>query len=232
MAKESAEQKLLRLIEQGGTPDGSSSDAAPEARQVFNAVQSVGTSVSIPPVVAQVMSWIKEAIKFSPQDGLGVRQINHILMVAVAVMATVVVINVMRGLDTARQSVDFGQPQPVAFSAENLLPQFADIQKYVSAVSFRNIFSPFEKKEVEAPSAVAAATAAVQRVSDRTQTLKLVGVSWLDTPDSASAMVEDTGSGVTYFLRMGEKVNGVRVDAIYADSIVLELDGERLELKL
>ena len=45
-------------------------------------------------------------------------------------------------------------------------------------------------------------------------------------------MVENSASGVTFFLHAGEKVNGVTVEAIYADSIVLEFAGERMELKL
>lgn len=238
MAKETAEQKLLRLIEQGGGADGasgqpaSSSQPSLEAQQTLNAVQSVGGAFALPGFLPQILSSFKMTFRSFSQGGFGIREVNKILFVAVLVMAAVFSTGMIRGLQTAHQTIDFKQPQPVKVPAENLLPQFADIQRYISAVSLRNIFNPFEKKEVAAQAVDSKPVAAAARVFERTKALKLVGVSWLDTPETASAMVENTGSGVTYFLRAGEQVNGVTIEAIYADSVVLEFDGERMELKL
>jgi hypothetical protein len=236
MAKETAEQKLLRLIEQGGGSEKTSGPAASqpsfEAQQTLNAVQSVGGAFALPGFLPQIFSFFKTFLRSFSKDGFGIREVNKILIVAVLVMAVVFSTSMMRGLQTAHQTVDFKQPQPVKVPAENLLPSFADIQRYISAVSLRNIFNPFEKKEVAVASVEAKPAAVAERVLERTKALKLVGVSWLDTPETASAMVENTGSGVTYFLRAGEQVNGVTIEAIYADSVVFEFDGERMELKL
>ena len=53
---------------------------------------------------------------------------------------------------------------------------------------------------------------------EQTKDLKLVGISWLDSAESASAMIENTQSGVTYFLKSGEQINSVTVKQIFADS--------------
>jgi hypothetical protein len=135
-------------------------------------------------------------------------------------------------MGNSRRKVVFKDAGSVSFSTEKLFPSIPDLQKYVSAMSFRNIFNPFEKTAESLVAGQAEGSAVVQRIVQKVETLRLVGISWLDTPESASAMVENTSSGVTYFLRSGEQVNGVTVEAIYADSIVLEFDGERMELKL
>ena len=72
----------------------------------------------------------------------------------------------------------------------------------------------------------------IQRVSTQTKDLKLVGISWFESPETASAMVENTVSGVTYFLKPGERLNDVTVKNIYAESIVVTYQGEELEMKL
>ena len=54
----------------------------------------------------------------------------------------------------------------------------------------------------------------------------------MDTPESASALVENTISGVTYFLRRGEKINDVLIEDIFAESIIVSFQGEEMEMKL
>jgi len=240
MAKETAEQKLLRLIEQGGggqTPAAPAPQphAAPAAQQTLQAVQAVGGSFALPDVFSKINAVLKAVVPSAPRGGFGVREINKILALAVVSMAVFFTLNMTRGLRDARQTVSFKEPRPVKVSPENILPQFPDLQRYVQAVSPRNIFNPFEKKAVEPAAVTASVPAAVPsaaRLLEKAGALKLVGVSWLDSPDSASAMIENVTSGVTYFLRSGEMIDGMVVKSIYADSIVLEMDGERMELKL
>jgi len=237
MAKETAEQKLLKLIEQSESQSGRSAGAPPPRRsdpqQVLQAVQSVGGSVSLPPAISNFFFVIRGLMSgASRQGGFGVREVNALLGVGIVIVMIVFGWNLWSGFQHARQNIAFQQPESVAFSPGQMLPQFRALQDYVSIISFRNIFQPYEKKVVEAASEEAAAPQIAEIIDSRTKGLKLVGVSWFDTPESASAMVENTESGVTYFLRSGEKVNGVTIEAIYADSIVLEFQGERLELKL
>ena len=118
----------------------------------------------------------------------------------------------------------------VAKLPENLLPQIKEMTEYVSVVTRRNIFQPFEKKEEEEKAA--ATPLDIQHIVEKTKDLRLVGVSWLSTPDSASALIENTNSGITYFLRAGDQINKVTVKEIFADSVILTFEGEDLKLSL
>ncbi len=238
MAKETAEQKLLKLIElsdaQGtGEAPKPAAPKAPDPQQVLQAVQSVGGAVSLPPALSGFMAAIKNFVGTVPRDGhLGIREVNAILVAAVIFVVIIFGLNVSNGFKRANSPIVFSQPEGVSFSVGNLLPQFKALQDYVGTISFRNIFQPYEKKVVEAETEEQQAVKLFEQIDSKTKGLRLVGVSWFDTAESASAMVENTDSGVTYFLRAGEKVNGATVEAIYSDSIVLEFQGERLELKL
>jgi len=234
MAKETAEQKLLRLIEQGGGFSADASEhAAPQAREALSAVQSVGGSLDLPPGILNLIAVLRRLLsgaRLAP-GGFSLRRINMALILGVVILGFIFVSNIMSGLREADRVITFHQPDTVVFSAKKLLPVIPGLDRYISAVSFRNIFHPFEKQEVvkeDEPEALEVP----QRLAEQTKNLRLVGISWLETPESASAMVENTESGITYFLRSGEKVNGLTVKMIYAQSVVFEMGGDELELKL
>lgn len=235
MAKETAEQKLLRLIEQGGGfPADSSEHAAPEAQEALSAVQSVGGALDLPPGALNIVAFIKRMFSSvqSAPAGFSLRHINIALMAGVLISTVIFIGSIMSGLREADQTVTFHQPDVVAFSAKKLLPVIPGLGRYVSAISFRNIFHPYEKPVEVVQEEASEDIRVPARLKEQTENLRLVGISWLDTPESASAMVENTESGITYFLRSGERVNGLTVKTIYAQSVVLEMGGEELELKL
>ena len=60
------------------------------------------------------------------------------------------------------------------------------------------------------------------------ETLRLVGVDWGDVP---VALLEDTGSGKTYFVRKNDQVRGARVLEIQKDHVSIFLNGKNLELR-
>lgn len=57
---------------------------------------------------------------------------------------------------------------------------------------------------------------------------RLVGISWSDDPD---AMVEETTSGTTHFMKRGQVLDGVKVQAIFKDKVVLNYNGVEIELR-
>ncbi|HPT39611.1 MAG TPA: hypothetical protein PL125_05405 [Candidatus Omnitrophota bacterium] len=95
---------------------------------------------------------------------------------------------------------------------------------YLDKVRERDIFTMglkkiAEKKEDNAPSA---------KSLDLAGSLKLVGISWSTDPD---AMIEDTKSLKTYFVKRGDMVGDAKVQAIFKDKVVLNLDNEEFELR-
>ena len=61
-----------------------------------------------------------------------------------------------------------------------------------------------------------------------TQHLRLAGISWSDDPD---AMIEDTRTKRTLFVKRGGMIGKIKVQAIFKDKVVLFYDGEEIELK-
>ena len=61
---------------------------------------------------------------------------------------------------------------------------------------------------------------------------KLVGIAWLDLPETASIMIEDTHKKETFFLKQGEQLEGVTVKTIYTDRAVFSHENEETTIKL
>lgn len=241
MAKETAEQKLLKLIEAtnaqqpSDAPQPSAASSALEARKVFDSVRGTGGGGAL--AASQFVESFQNLLSvfFSGKfdfRSFGIKEANLALTTVIVFVAVGFGLSLNQNMRTSQNSIEFPALQSAPFSAQGILPLLGDVAEYVSSVSIRNIFQPYEEKVVAEKEIVPAEILGVQKVIDRTKDLKLVGISWLDTADSASAMVENTGSGMTYFLRSGDKINEVTVTSIYADSIVVEFQGEQLEIRL
>lgn len=66
------------------------------------------------------------------------------------------------------------------------------------------------------------------KIAELTQDLKLVGISWSDDPD---AMIEDAKNKKTYFIKRGQDVGELKVQAIFKDKVVLSYQGVEVEIK-
>ena len=97
---------------------------------------------------------------------------------------------------------------------------------YLEKVRQRNIFEIGQKEEsVEDTEAVNPPSGETLEI---TQYLKLVGISWSDDP---YAMIEDTRALRTFFLKRGEKIGEIKIQAIFRDKVILNYHGEEIELK-
>ena len=280
MAKETAEQKLLRLIEAtdakdpaGGKGKGQPHPASPamqelqlsptpgaavkqpapasspaaspvpgpvvsaspaEAQRVLNSVKSVGVSavsISIPPIFDSLIEALKGAgsLAKSPSS-FNLKDINRIMAVLVVIFAVLFSMNILSGLRVSKQDLRFDVDQQSAAKGKIVLPSVKDITEYLQTVANRNIFQPYEKKVVETK--LEEQQMLAPKVAERISDWKLVGVSWIDTPDSATAMIEDAKTSMTYFVKTGEVFKGVRVESIYADRVVVSFDGEISDIPL
>ena len=93
-------------------------------------------------------------------------------------------------------------------------------------VARRNIFQPFEKKQEEQ---VAATPVDIQHIMEKPR-ICVCGFP-VEFIDSASALIENTNSGTTYF-KNRDQINKVTVQKIFADSVILTFEGEDLKLSL
>ena len=243
MAKETAEKKLLKLIESTqsqetatATPDAAAATAVPaanEAQKVLDSVRGSGISklkLSLPPFFGQMLGFFKGGgLTLAGPGSFGLKDINKVLPVGIVVVAGFLFLSFFSGWNKVNKGINFPAEAPPA-NKDEFAPHFRELQEYIGAIARRNIFQPFEVKAAETETA--GAETAMTPMDEHTKDLKLVGISWLDTPESASAMFENTQSGVTYFLKSGEQINNVTVKQIYADSVVITFGGEEMEMRL
>ena len=198
--KETAEQKLLKMIE-------ASSDAATAPAKTQEKVVQKQSVLSV------------------------IKKINLFLIVGAVGAAVLLAKEVMAGTDYLTKGIHFNVDQNVINSTRKndiVMPAAPRLSSYLVGITRRNFFQPFEQEEGK--TAVGAPGKNAQ-ITQKAAHLRLVGVSWLDTIDSASVMVEDSEKNMTYFLKKGERIGDIFVKTIYADSAVLGYDNEEMTIK-
>ena len=192
MAKETAEQKLLKMMHKGAAgPAGANTPKIP--------------------------------IKIS----FSIAVLNQMLWLGIAVCVVLLVLEMRSGFSLLNSSVDFPDENGMSQSvAETALPSGKNVSYYLDKVSARNIFRPYEGQASKAGGVLK------ETLTKRLARYKLVGIAWLDLPETASVMIEDTKDKTTYFLKQGEQLEGVTVKAIYTDRAVFSYENEETIIKL
>lgn len=98
---------------------------------------------------------------------------------------------------------------------------------FLEKVRQRDIFSMGAQEEGSQVTAVKSKGPTLG-IIEATKHLRLVGISWSADPD---AMIEDTAAVRTFFIKRGQMIDDVKVEAIFKDKIVLRYSGEEIELK-
>lgn len=198
-AKETAEQKLLKMIEASN----------PQAAGTPSSAKSSG----------------KKSIVFT------LRLLNGVLVVAIVISLGWVGFEVASGAELLGSLDSVDQGEIVANKSKGLeiaVPEQKGFSYYISEVKRRNIFQPYEEVTIKNMAEVSENN---RRISRETESLRLVGVSWFDSVDSASVMIEDVQKSATYFLKQGEKIGNVTVNTIYADSVELKYEDEEIIIR-
>jgi hypothetical protein len=198
MAKETAEQKLLKILESSGQlPAG------------HKAVASKGKGPQM-------------KLQFS------VKMLNAFLVLGILACLAFLVLELQAGSALLSKKVEFSLDQSVPHRSLELgQSKPKDIAYYAQKIGERNIFKPYEKEQLDKTNVPVKPT-----LAKKLSQYKLVGVAWLDLPESASVMFEDSTTGMTHFLREGEKLDDVTIKAIYVDRAVLSYENEEITIKL
>lgn len=172
-----------------------------------------------------VASWFSG--RSAPRE-LNLTLINRALVVVLVLLVAAIALNTQR---VRPSPMDLSRPARSASPSAKELPRAAlgPMEHYLSEVEGRDLFSavaPQERKKVEAraepvrppePPKPPQATA-LEILRERAKTLKLVGISWGPVP---VAMIEDTATRETSFLRERESINQIRIKAILRDRVVI-----------
>lgn len=210
------ERELLKLIEEDKDTDGISSINRPKLGGMF--------SLS---AVRSRFSFLRSNIFniFRPHE-FNITSLNKLLGVVflflffyVAVDITLSILNLKGQVAAA-----FKIAKKPSFYSQRSISNLKELKYYLNEAKSRDIFNIVMPKKQE----VAEKTRNIQEIAKKTSYLKLVGISWSDNPD---AMIEDTRAKRTLFVKEGDLINDILVKKILKDKVILNLDGESIELK-
>jgi len=198
--KETAEQKLLKIIE--------------ATKKAQSAGDSAPSAVAMPQRTHGV--------------SLKLQHVNLFLIVVVIASFLFLGYEFQRGMARLQEDVSFdvdvkaSQELPVPG-----LPQAKSIAYYLDKIGSRNIFQPYEKKAD--PAGTVKGNVALEKTMAK---YKIVGIAWLDVPESATVMLEDSFAHMTHFLKQGDNVDGITVKTIFTDRVVFSQANEEITIKL
>jgi hypothetical protein len=199
--KETAEEKLLKIIEATQKAKGLSLAAA------------------VAPSAARASQ---------RRVSISVQQINVFLIAALLAGFLFFVNEIRIGSVLLGEDVTIAVDAVAPKDAKSVaVPQMKSVTYYLEKMTARNIFQPYDKKAAE-QSVVASKVTLQTKLSK----YKLVGVAWLDVPESATVMIEDIAKKETRFLREGDKIEDVTVKTIYTDRVVFSYANEEITIKL
>ena len=192
MAKESAEQKLLKILE---AKKGTATKAAS----------------------------VQKAKKAFKGKTLTIKNLNKILILGILVGLAILGLQISSGFSLLERHLTFNVDSKNSNSPVSLFsPETKSLSYYLDQINARNIFRPYEGKVTEGPAGL----------SKKFSKFKLVGIAWLDLPETATVMIENTETKETLFLQKGEKLEDVTVKTIYTDRAVFSYENEEITIKL
>jgi hypothetical protein len=153
-----------------------------------------------------------------------VNALNKFLFLGIIVCLVILGFELRSGFTLLRQPVIFPREASGLSLSENPMPSTRSSNYYLQQINERNIFKPYVPK--------VAKKAAVQGLVVMMAKYKLVGIAWLDLPETASVMIEEIQKHKTFFLKVGEQIEGVTVKTIYTDRAVFSHENEEITIKL
>ena len=216
------EKQLLRLIEE---PSGPAAGVRPARRR--------GPSFSFGALRSRLAFW---------QKGLGqalsggmtwnIRKVNALLLVAALVSGTFFISSsaVLAHRLSELPNFSFSAAGRSAGAKFVLPTRVQSLETYAQMARSRDIFHlgaiPVPpSRDFAAPTQEASLRDRQERLLAR---YRLVGISWADDPD---AMIERTADTKTYFVKRGHHLDGIRVEAIYKDRVILRDGDVEVELR-
>ncbi len=226
------EQQLLKLIE--GQKPGKAGDAPGKG---FSAPggkpKGRGLSLGRIPgtILASLAFWKRRAKKrttHSKRSVFTIAEVNKALVVATACLFVYVIFDAGASARNLQRPPNFApmkdaRPKQVK---ETVVP-LEETSYYLQKVASRDIFKEGKKEAVsvsDAPEPVQ-----ITESAEAVQSLALVGISWSSNPD---AIIEDKAKQRTYFVKRGQDVgDGVKVEAIFKDHVVVTYEDREYELR-
>jgi hypothetical protein len=216
------EKQLLNLIE---NPDEKGASTKKRAKK------HKGLSIFSPGAWRGRLSFLKEGLKKGGGlSQIDIKAVNGFLLLSifllVGYLASTVYFSVMEleELPGLKAGLKEGF-KTASIPAESVMKAAS---YYISKINDRNIFKMGSRPVLDEDITDVIIEAPSDTIREMTQHLRLVGISWSSNPD---AMIEDTQALRTFFVKRGQMIGEIKVEAIFKDKVVLSYGEQEIELK-
>lgn len=176
--------------------------------------------------------WFRRRVESFRGQPLDIKSVNRILLLCAAAFTLYFLASTTTALIQLSSPSDLEAPASPNGSSINLMERVflkKAVSYYLEKMGERDIFQMGAVRKVTGADGIQTEMKVTSsRILDVTETLKLVGISWSNDPD---AIIEDTKDTKTFFVKTGQKIGEVKVQAIFKDKVVLSYQGEETELK-
>ncbi len=187
------------------------------------------------------LSFLLESLRsgsFFKKAFFDIKGINKVLKICVALLLVYLVGNFGMSIVRLKEIPDFATKSPKS-STEMPVVGITNkkISDYLEGPRSRNIFkfadAPREEIREEDDEIEEVAPPEEETLSEAellAEQLGLVGIGWSDNPD---VMIENVTTKKIYFLKRGERIDGlIKVEAIFQERVILTYDnGKEMELR-
>ncbi len=221
------EKQLLRLIEENKGKNPAAVQAQALRRRGMGIV-SLGAWLGR---FSFSKDWFRRRIESLRGQPLDIKSVNRILLLCAGVFILYFLASTTTALTRLSAPPDLEAPASEGSSINLMERVFLKkaVSYYLEKIGQRDIFKMGAVQKITGADGVQTEMKVTSsRILDATETLKLVGISWSDNPD---AIIEDTRDTKTFFVKTGQKIGDVKVQAIFKDKVVLSYQGEETELK-
>jgi len=215
------EERLLRLIESGG--EGGRKFSVGNARTWAEKIKRLARVRFAAGLVSR---------------GLNLKLINRGIIILLVFLVAGIALNLSRVQPSPKDLLSqVPAPRPLT-GEEQATASLRPLDEYLGEAAKRDLFTlaPPPKPEKPEPKAQpvkppeppqAPKPTSLEILREKAKTLKLVGVSWGETP---LAMIEDTAKRETSFLKAGQSINDIRIKAILKDRAILSYEDAEYDL--
>lgn len=216
--KPTPEEQLLNLIEDGKGP-GTLSLKRKKASP-FSFLSLSWLSTAFARLKIAIKDWLIQLKGGIDEPNL--KAWNKVLAVAAVILFVYLTADfTLRRLDLKQFTKKVSTGKGRSFQ-QDVAAEVRPFLYYLEMVQRRDIFSPVKLMSAEDPQ-----KEAMKILSAMIKDLKLVGISWGKDPE---VIIEDTKANKTYFLKAGDTINKFKIDVILKDKVILEYEGQKMDL--
>jgi len=205
------EEKLLKLIEK---EDNNEAVLFKRKKNVFSIFGDFWFFVKR--IITQLITGVKIGVR---EPNLKV--LNRFLLVVSICLLSFSVMDFVVNRPNVQDVYKEGKRVREDAKKDGVLSEKRPFFHYLEMVQRRNIFSPIELKQQEAPRTQA------NQLENMAGALGLVGISLDNEP---MAMIENKAEKKTYFLKKGDKIGEFKIEDIYENKVILSFEEKTVEL--